>query len=266
VSFSAQGRIVASESNEKSEVAVKSNGKLQIVLAIATGLIIFVASVILPKYIVSDTIPRLLTTQATELVLAFLAILLLGKGKFAQYGFRLQMDRLTPSGGIVPWILLGLAALTVGALASITMMATGATGNPIIKQLSFPQVILFVFLFSSTIEEIFTRGFIQSHLAASLDSSVRVPLLRVDRPTFISALFFAGMHLVLVTHQTDVKTIVIILLFTFSLGLIAGHVRARTGSLIPAIGAHMLGNIGGMVGGILYVLFTVVTGGKLPTM
>jgi len=245
---------------------MKSNSKFQIALAIAVGLMIFVVSVLLPKYVVSNTIPRLLTTQATELVLALLAIALLGKGKFAQYGFRLRMERLTPSGGIGPWILLGFGALTVGALASIIMMATGATGNPIIKQLSFPQVVLFVLLFSSTIEEIFTRGFVQSHIAVALNSSARVPLLRVDLPTFISALFFASMHLVLVTHDTDVKTIVVILLFTFSLGLIAGHLRARTGSLIPAIGAHMLGNIGGMVGGILYVLFTVLTGGKMPTM
>lgn len=252
--------------NTSHESSMESNSKSRIVVTLAVGVVIFLISALLPKSVLSSTIPRLTMTQTMELVLALLAIALLGKGNFSQYGFRLQIDPLAPSGGIGRWILYGVVAVAVGALASIAIMATGAVGNPLIKELSIPQIMLFVWIFSSTIEEIFTRGFLQSHIAAVFDSSVRVPVLRVDIPTLISALFFACMHLIILTHGAGAKTLVIILLFTFSVGLIAGHLRARTGSLIPAIGAHMLANIGGVLGGLIYVLFTILTGGKLPGM
>ncbi len=62
----------------------------------------------------------------------------------------------------------------------------------------------------------------------------------------------------------DLKTIIIILLFTFSLGLLAGHLRSRSGSLLPAIGVHMLANIGGVMGGIVYTVISIMTGGRAP--
>ncbi len=243
-----------------------TNGKSRITAALAVGVGIFMVSVVCPRFFLDSLIPRLATTQGLELLLSLLAIGLLGKGNFSEYGFRLRIEKLTPSGGAVRWLLLGVLAIALGACATLAVLITGAKGNPLLKELSFPQIVLFVWIFSSTIEEIFTRGFIQSHLASVLDSSVHVPLFKVDRATFISALFFACMHLILLVSGADYKTVVILLLFTFSVGLLAGHLRARTGSLLPAIGAHLLANMGGAVGGVLYAIYAVLTGNKLPGM
>ena len=72
------------------------------------------------------------------------------------------------------------------------------------------------------------------------------------------------MHLVLLLSGVDLVTIVMILLFTFSIGLMAGHYRSKTMSLIPAIVVHILANVGGMIGGVLYTLAYFLINGKLP--
>jgi len=88
--------------------------------------------------------------------------------------------------------------------------------------------------------------------------------LRIGRAALISAAFFAAMHLVLLLSHTDAVTVVIILLFTFSVGLLAAHQRERTGSLVPAIGVHMLANVGGVFGGIVYAIIAMLSGGAVP--
>jgi len=234
--------------------------------ALAVAIVIFIIAIILPKFLISDTVTAILSTQGLELVLALLAIFILGKGKFGEYGFRAPRPAQGVSGIWGHWVLSGLAALAAGAVATMIIAFAGASGNPIMKSLSIPQMILIVWVFSSTIEEVFTRGFLQSHLAKAIDSGKSIPLLRVDIPTLISAVFFACMHLSLLFIGADYTTIIVILLFTFSVGLLAGHQRSRTGSLYPAIGIHMLANIGGVIGGVIFGIYTILTGGKLPGM
>ncbi len=243
---------------------MNSQGKIQIITALAVGAFIFLIAIILPKFFISDPIAKISTTQILELALSLLAILIFGKGRFAEYGFCLPKLNSGQYAGLIKWAIFGVAALILGALATVAVLITGAVGNPIVKQLTFPQIILFIWLLSSTIEEIFTRGFLQGHLARAIDAKKKIPFLRVDVPTFISALFFASLHLSLILSGADIKTVVIILLFTFSLGLLAGQLRSKSGSLIPAIGVHMLANIGGVVGGIVYSIISIMTGGKIP--
>ena len=234
--------------------------------ALGVAIIIFLVAILLPKLLLTGKVVPLLTTQATELVLSLGAIMILGKGRFSDFGFRRPgPDHLSRS-PLARWIPAGLGALALGASATGAVLISGAAGNPFIGQLTFPQIILFVWIFSSIIEEIFTRGFLQGYLSSATTVSVRLLFFRVDLPTLISALFFACMHLVLLLRGADVRTMVIILAFTFSLGLMAGHQRAKTGSLIPAIGVHMLANIGGVIGGMVYAIITIMTGGTLPQM
>lgn len=240
------------------------HGKTRIITAFAVGIFIFLMAIMLPKFFISNPIAKIATTQTLELTLALLAILIFGKGRFAEYGFCLpKLDSPLPA-TLMRWAIIGILALLLGALATAAILITGAVGNPIVKQLTFPQIILFVWLFSSAIEEIFTRGFLQGHLAKAIDSSKFIPFLRVDVPTFLSALFFACMHLSLIQSGADLKTVIIILIFTFSLGLLAGHLRSKTGSLLPAIGVHILANIGGVIGGIVYGIISIINGGHFP--
>ncbi len=237
-----------------------------ILTAIVAAVIIFLVAIFLPKVLISNQITALAVTQGTELVLALLAILIIGRGKFAEYGFRkpkLDKPGLTV---FMQWLLPAFIVLIVGAVASLAIAFSGGTGNPLVRQLTFPLMILFVWINSSIIEEIFTRGFLQGHLMKVMDNTVKVPILNVTYPTLISALFFSLMHLVVLMHGADAVTMVVLLLFTFTLGLLAGNQMAKTNSLIPAIGIHMLGNIGGVIGGIIYGIYTLLTGGKLPGM
>lgn len=243
---------------------MKNSSRLLITLLVA--IFIFAIAIILPKLLITGPINKIATTQILELGLSILAIGILGKGRFREYGFCLpQPGSITPS-RLASWFYPAVAAFVVGALATLALLGTGGSGNPLVKQLSLPQMILFVWIFSSTIEEIFTRGFIQGHLAPLSSISVKLLFFRVDLPTLISALFFASMHFSLLLSGVNTTTMTVTFLFTFSLGLIAGHQRARTGSLLPAIGLHMLGNIGGLCGGIIYAVIRILSGGRPPGM
>ncbi len=243
---------------------MKDSSAARIATALVVAAIIFGIATMVPKLLVTALVARIACTQALELGLALLAIAILGHGRFRDYGFRVpQPDR--PTGAaLLRWIPIGLLALGIGAVTSVVVLATHAIGNQLLKELKIWQVILFVWLFSSTIEEIFTRGFLQSHIALGIaaDPSARPP--RIGAPAWISAAAFASMHLILLTSGVELKSVVIILSFTFSLGLLAAQQRARTGSLVPAIGVHMLGNVGGMVGGIIYSVISVLSGHGMP--
>ncbi len=232
---------------------VKDNGS-QVIIALSVAIGIFVIAILLPKLVISGAVATIATTQGLELLLSLLAIVILGKARIRDYGICLPR-------GKSQWILIAASAPFLGIAATIAVLGFGGSGNEIVKQLSFPQVILFVWVLSSIIEEVFTRGFLLGHLSALSGKYARFLFFRIEWPVLISALFFGCMHLVLLISGTDVTTTVIVILFTFSLGLLAGYLRSVTGSLIPAIAAHLLANVGGFIGGVIYTVFTLITGG-----
>ena len=231
-------------------------------LSVAVG--IFLIAAMVPKVFMSGPIPKLMTTQALELLLALLAIVIFGQSKFSEYGFRKPRVSQPPAEGGVRWVRICLTAPLLGMVATPLILALGGTGNPLAKSLSFPQIVLFVWIFSSIIEEVFTRGFLQGHLSVLSGKHMKLLFVRIELPVLISALFFACMHFTLLFAGVDATTMAVTFLFTFSIGLMAGYLRAKTGSLIPAIAVHMLANIGGMIGGIIYTLINYMITGKLP--
>jgi hypothetical protein len=164
------------------------------------------------------------------------------------------------------WLPAGLAALALGIVSTLTIAFSGAGGLPLTKQLSILQIIFYTWVVASICEEVFTRGLIQGHLAPYNDKNIKVPFGTINLPTLISALMFGSMHIVVAFSGADIATIIIIIFFTFFLGLIAGHVRARSQSLLPAIIIHFLGNFGGIVGGIIYAVLTFLITGHPPKM
>jgi membrane protease YdiL (CAAX protease family) len=108
------------------------------------------------------------------------------------------------------------------------------------------QTILFIWIYASISEEILTRGLLQGYLSiAGRDVAGTSSRFRFSLPVVTSALFFGAMHAVLIPAMGP-GAIPIIVLAT-GLGLVAGHYRERTGSLLPAIIVHALFNIGGTV-------------------
>ncbi len=236
----------------------------RIIVTFIVGFFIWVVAIFLPKVIITGTIPAIATTQALELILSIIAVWIFGHGRFADYGFRRPEPGYMGTGNLSRVLMSFGVAVVLGMAATSVTLIVGAAGNPIARELNLPQIILFVWIFSSIIEEIFTRGFIQSHIARATTASINFGLFRIQVPVLCSALAFAAMHLILLRRGADATTIVIILCFTFSVGLLAGHERSRSNSLLPAIGVHMLANIGGLLGGIVYAIISVLTGHGLP--
>jgi membrane protease YdiL (CAAX protease family) len=243
---------------------VNSKIKGRVVTALAAAIVIALASIVFPKFILTGAVAKISLTQTLELTLSLLAIVILGRGRFAEYGFRLPKKDGGTAATEYRWLTLSLFAPLLGMAATIAVLTLGGNGNPVVKQLSLPQIVLFVWIFSSVIEEVFTRGFLQGHLSVLSGRYIKLLFFRIELPVFIAAFFFACMHLVLPFVGADAVTTVVIWLFTFSLGLLAGQLRARTGSLIPAIVVHVLANIGGMIGGIIYNMISFIISGKLP--
>lgn len=79
-----------------------------------------------------------------------------------------------------------------------------------------------------------------------------------------SALLFGALHLVMLSAGIERRAVAAIVASTALLGLLAAWARATTGSLWPAIAAHVAFNVGGVVGGALYAgTYRAVTG-KMP--
>jgi membrane protease YdiL (CAAX protease family) len=237
-----------------------SEARNRILVAILVSLVIFASAITLRHLIASGIVSSMIVTQSTELILSILAIAVLGKAKFSAYGFRLPRKADGQSGGGPRWWKIALAAFGIGVAASVAMVALGGSGVPSVKQMTPGQMILFVWLISSIVEEVLTRGLLLGHMANLSDRVVRIGVFRVRLPILISAAFFSCMHIVIIFAGADAVTSSIVLPFTFLLGLIAGHACLRSGSLLPAIGLHMLANIGGAVGGMIAMTVKVLAG------
>lgn len=230
------------------------------VIKVITGVLItatiFFISVSLSYYIKFLKVSAV--THITMLLLSIVIILILSKGNIKEYGFQTVKN--------IKWLPSILLALGLGALATLAMLVFKVSGIQSIKNLSFPEIILYVWFLASICEEILTRGFLQSYLSSLNSVNVNLIFLKVNLPTFIGALCFSLMHLIIVKGGASITTVIIILIFTFCVGLLAGYNRAKSGSIIPAIILHMLANVGGVVGGIFYAMIVFITTGHPPSM
>jgi len=181
------------------------------------------------------------------LVLSIIIILVLSKGKISTYGFKIpkniQLKRI---------VLLSLGIGIIGALIqSYFPMKEPAS----IEKFSFIQIVIFVWIYASICEEVLTRGLIQGYLMSLSKYGFTVFKLRLSVPMIVGALFFALIHIMLLTTGMGGSAVFNIVLFAFILGVVAGYYREKTESLIPAILVHMLFNVGGYCTDLLIELF-----------
>ncbi|MBL8216760.1 MAG: CPBP family intramembrane metalloprotease [Bryobacterales bacterium] len=153
-----------------------------------------------------------------------------------------------------------LLALLLGVVATNASILTGNLGMAkIVGQMSLPSVIFWVWIVSSTSEEIFCRGWFQAHLEKHAPSPIDPAGVLLP-----SAVLFGAMHLTLLLAGAGVGTTLLIVAFATVLGYITALVRGRSGSLYPAIAVHVAFNVGGVIGGALYVILYRLTTGQLP--
>jgi membrane protease YdiL (CAAX protease family) len=82
--------------------------------------------------------------------------------------------------------------------------------------------------------------------------------------TIWSAALFGSMHFSLVFAGIDLPSFAVILASVTPLGYVCAVARARSGSLVPAIAAHVGFNVGGFFGALAYAITYRVATGHLP--
>jgi membrane protease YdiL (CAAX protease family) len=80
-----------------------------------------------------------------------------------------------------------------------------------------------------------------------------------------SAVLFGTMHLGLLFSKVEIAAVVVIVLSVTALGYVCATARARTGSLRPAIAAHVMFNVGAFLAGVIYAIAYRVVTGQMPS-
>lgn len=190
-------------------------------------------------------------TQVCFLLLSLFLMLRLGRGRLGAFGFR---------GVSLRWI--GKALLT----ALLVSVPISLVGMILIGLLSGPRpgeapgegplgggflgTVLSVWILASACEEVFYRGLLQSYLDPLREWSIRIGRRSLGLHIVLPALAFGLGHLCL-WGMLPRPMVVLILVSATVLGLLAGHYRDRTGSLIPAYCVHVMFNVTGMLLGML---------------
>jgi membrane protease YdiL (CAAX protease family) len=198
----------------------------------------------------------LFITSAAMLAVSLVLVLASSMGDPTGFGFTRPRVR-GGYGTAISW------GLVLGLIASLLNLFGGAGGglSPA-RGLSFLQIVLLIWLLASVAEEVLVRGYVQSYLEPLSHIGFNAFRLRFSLPVILSALFFSAMHLILLTTNTPGYTVYLIMVFTFFLGLVAAYQRERTGSVLPPIAAHISFNIGGFIGGVVYIIAQIALFGK----
>lgn len=188
-----------------------------------------------------------LVPQLTFLIGSLVAAWFLSKGNLSTFGFKTTNLR---------HVLIPVLVCTVVMLILMSPMLLmeffgpqmsgpkGAPAGPWPEDL--PHKIILVWIIASTCEEVFYRGLLQSLLDPFRKYAVGPRRLRISLPVTLCALAFGLGHLCLL-GRVPPPMLISILVSTTILGLIAGYYREKTGSLLPAIAAHMTFNIVGTI-------------------
>jgi membrane protease YdiL (CAAX protease family) len=179
------------------------------------------------------------------LILAALLFIRLSKGRLADFGFVRPKN--------MRWIRVILPGILLGAVAALIALVFSLDGmKDMMKNWSFLEIVLFIWIWSSLSEEIFCRGWFQSGLPRGANRCLW------------SATLFGSMHLSLLLTGVPMPTVLLIVCSTFALGWLCAVVRDQYDSWIPAFVCHFGFNSGAMLGGIIYAIGIKVITGHLP--
>ena len=148
--------------------------------------------------------------------------------------------------------------LSLGATGTLVMLLANLEGlRKVVGQHSFVAIVVWFWIVSSVAEEVFCRGWFQSSTMSDVAGSNLAALMP-------SAVLFGSLHLVLLWAGVERKAVAVVVVSTAILGLLAAWARAASGSLYPAIAAHVAFNVGGALGGIAYAVGYRAVKGKMP--
>ncbi len=170
-------------------------------------------------------------------VVSMILILIFSRGKWLDWGFRSANGR--------SYVFVTGWGFLLGILMSLIMMLLPESDGMPGGDMSFLQQVVFIWFVASIAEEFLCRGFLYGFLQSRSGIGFRLFGAHLSLPTIFAALFFSFMHLPLLAMGVNPPNVLVILVFTFLLGMFAGVSREKSGSLLPAIVMHMCGNVGG---------------------
>ncbi len=236
------------------------NSIVRVVIAVVLGLLVLnfepyierLITIINPQVLKAAPWVSPSVESLSMLLLSILIILIITRGQLTQYGFTLGKNVRYLKIVVLSLIAGVVIMMITGIMASLLQsMYPAGGGEHFASSYSLLETIIFVWVLASISEEVLTRGLIQGYLAPLNKYGFKLLKIYISIPALISALFFAAMHLMLLTTGMNIYMVFSVVISTFVLGLIAGYYREQTNSLIPAIIVHMIFNIGGTVLGTL---------------
>jgi len=209
---------------------------------------------LLPLFLEDSSFARNFFMKFYMIIFSVAAMFVLGKGNISQYGFNMPVNFKWRS---CLWRCSVLGFLVLIVFIAINILGVIITGK---EPSGFPpdkllNMIIFVWIWSSFSEEIFTRGLLQSYLQPYNKIKFRLRKIDLSLPVIISAFAFASMHLMLLTLGFTTFFVIGIFFNTLILGLVAGYYREKSESILPAIVIHILFNI---IGSMPLVIKTII--------
>jgi membrane protease YdiL (CAAX protease family) len=186
--------------------------------------------------------------------LSVIAMVIFGEGRWNEFGFQKSTGS---------WWKFIPFALLIGAVSTLAVKISPGKGMEGGLNSIKPSQLLLLVIIGSAAEELFFRGWLQGFLWPLKTRFVKLGSAVVSVPVLTGALAFGAMHLPK-GISIDLWTAVILVGFTTTLGLLAGIIRERTGSLLPSIATHLAGNAGGVLGSLVYLLIRKMQGVPLP--
>lgn len=187
----------------------------------------------------TDFIPGSFLTHSIMLILSIGAIYFLRKSVHYSISFPKFKKILKPfAAGLLTTIIVNIL-LTV-----IIKISGGDTEiHPLLSEMTPLQVFIFVFIYASIAEEFLFRGFLLNILKPISLKGLNIFKRKISISVIISAIAFGLAHLILITTGVGGLFLVRILIFTTTLGLIAGYYQEKYDNNIYAIIVHMAGNL-----------------------
>jgi hypothetical protein len=188
------------------------------------------AIVHLLKEPLEKVVPLIIGTSLLVCILLMLALCLFARFRWFDFGFRL------PSPVFVGWALGAGIPLAIG----LTWLDHLFGGAGPLAGLSLPlwTSLLYFGVCAPVQEETIFRGLIQTAVGRSSPGGVRIGSTQISISALVVAVLFALIHLEVAAFTAFAA---------FVLGIFAGELRERSGSLIPGIIVHALFNLGGLL-------------------
>jgi len=175
-------------------------------------------------------------TGLLQIVICLLAIYILSRGKFGEYGFRGARSASYPV--LFLWVLLIHILLRI----SLRIFGIDEGEHPLQEQGLF-YIITQALILAPLTEELIFRGLVQSYLKPYKQAGFRVFRVFFSYPVLFATLLFTLSHLPMVLRSMGLYAGLPVLLSALFYGLLFGYYREKYNSLLPAIIGHFAANL-----------------------